>query len=63
VTTDKVAQPRRIEYRFFVAGGEVTPEQFWAALKRLGGRAVVEAVDLSEPAYKPTARGRAEAGR
>jgi hypothetical protein len=56
---DKRSTPGRIEYRWFVAGQEVDPEAFWAELRRLGGRAVGEEVDLS--AYRPTAKGEAEA--
>jgi hypothetical protein len=55
----KRSTERRIEYRWFIAGAEVDPEAFWAELRRLGGRAVVEEVDLSGP--RPTAKGEAEA--
>jgi hypothetical protein len=51
------SRPRKLEYRWFIAGAEVDPEAFWAELRRLGGRAVVEAVDVS--AYRPTAKGEA----
>jgi hypothetical protein len=40
------SRPRKIEYRWFIAGAEVSPEQFFAELRRLGGRAIVEAVDV-----------------
>jgi hypothetical protein len=39
-------ESRRVEYRWFIAGAEVGPEAFWSELRRLGGRAVVEAVEL-----------------
>jgi hypothetical protein len=51
-----VEQPRAIAYRWYLGGVEVTPEQFFAELRRLGGRAVVEAVDVA--AYRPTAKGK-----
>jgi hypothetical protein len=40
------SRPRKIEYRWFIGGAEVTPERFFAELRRLGGRAIVEAVDV-----------------
>lgn len=55
--------PRKIEYRFWIAGREVDPEAFWAELQRLGGRAVVETVDLTEPAARPTPLGKLAAER
>jgi hypothetical protein len=44
---------RRIEYRWFIAGAACTPEQFWAELRRPGGKAIVETVDLAEPGHSP----------
>ena len=60
---NKVAQTprRRIEYRHFVAGREVTPEAFLEALQAAGGTATVEVLDLGpapEPGYALTERGR-----
>ena len=46
MSLDQAAPPRKLAYRWFVAGAEVTPERFFAELRRLGGRAVVEAVDV-----------------
>ena len=65
---DQAAPPRKVAYRWFVAGAEVTPERFFAELRRLGGRALVEEVDVpsrserrGEPggAYVVTPEGRA----
>jgi hypothetical protein len=43
---DQAAPSRKLAYRWFIAGAEVAPEQFFAELRRLGGRAIVEAVDV-----------------
>ena len=43
---DQPAPPRKTEYRWFIASQEVTPEAFWAELRRRGGWAIVEAVDV-----------------
>jgi len=66
---DKVARPERV-MRYWVAGREVTPEQFWEAVRELGGRAVVDALDPKplEAGYRLTPAGeqalrREEAGR
>jgi hypothetical protein len=52
-------RPRKVEYRWYLAGREVTPEQFFAELRRLGGRAIVEEVDLSTEAEAEAERGAA----
>jgi hypothetical protein len=49
---------RRGEVRFSVEGRAVDARAFWAAVRRLGGRATVEALD-SEPRYRLTAKGEA----
>jgi hypothetical protein len=54
--------PRRI-VRLYVEGAEVTPEQFWQAVRDLGGRATITAHDpqplREEPGYRLTELGRA----
>jgi hypothetical protein len=45
------------EYRFYTAAGEVTLEEFLAAIVRRGEARVVGA-DEREPAYRLTAKGR-----
>ena len=41
---EKVARPERVT-RFYVAGREVDPEQFWEAVRLAGGEATVVAHD------------------
>lgn len=66
-----VPEPRRIEYRWFIAGQEVTQAAWLAELRRLGGRAIVEEVPVpsrderrGEPGgpYVLTAAGRKALG-
>jgi hypothetical protein len=54
---DRAAPPRKLAYRWFVAGAEVAPERFFAELRRLGGRAIVEAVDVPWRAERRGAPG------
>lgn len=53
----------KAELRFFVEGKAVSGPEFWEAVSRLGGRAIVETVDPADlPAPKPTEKGRRLAG-
>jgi hypothetical protein len=52
---------RQLEYRWFLAGVECTAEEFFAELRRLGGKAQVEVVDLG--AQAPAHRRRPQRAR
>jgi hypothetical protein len=55
----QATRPER-EMHYWIAGREVSPEQFWLAVKDLGGRAVVETVEgPQEPTWRPTAKAKA----
>ena len=57
----KVARRPRREVRFYAAGVEVTPEQFWAAVRLAGGVATIVAHDPqpAESGYRLTPAGEA----